>query len=252
MIKFFRHIRQNLLMQNKTSKYFKYAIGEIVLVVVGILIALQINNWNEKNIADNATKIYLNSLILELDSNNQLFRGALKSTQDDMRTSNYYLTLFNQKNIGKIQDSSITNMIDKLGNILFYAPSQSTIEDLINSGTLKAMKNEKLKKKILEIKFVYEAYKQLGDVYVKWRDTYLIPYFIEHANLTKVSGSLSFLKIPKIAINSSKEMFINNKKFNNILFTMQIVNTRNEKQFISWIRYLDELSREIEKYLKHD
>ena len=47
MIKFFRHIRKSLLMENKTSKYFKYAIGEIVLVVIGILIALQINNWNE-------------------------------------------------------------------------------------------------------------------------------------------------------------------------------------------------------------
>ena len=47
MIKLFRKIRQNLIMENKTSKYFKYAIGEIVLVVIGILIALQINNWNE-------------------------------------------------------------------------------------------------------------------------------------------------------------------------------------------------------------
>ena len=47
MIKFFRKIRQNLLMENKTGKYFKYAIGEIVLVVIGILIALQINNNNE-------------------------------------------------------------------------------------------------------------------------------------------------------------------------------------------------------------
>ena len=47
MIKFFRKIRQNLLMENKTSKYFKYAIGEILLVVIGILIALSINNWNE-------------------------------------------------------------------------------------------------------------------------------------------------------------------------------------------------------------
>src|SRR5210317_2044200 len=47
MIKFFRKIRQNLLMENKTGKYLKYAIGEICLVVVGILIALQINNWNE-------------------------------------------------------------------------------------------------------------------------------------------------------------------------------------------------------------
>ncbi|WCO03571.1 DUF6090 family protein [Psychroserpens ponticola] len=47
MIKFFRKIRQNLLMENKTGKYFKYAIGEIILVVIGILIALSINNWNE-------------------------------------------------------------------------------------------------------------------------------------------------------------------------------------------------------------
>ncbi len=48
MIKFFRKIRQNLLIENKTGKYFKYAVGEIILVVIGILIALSINNWNEK------------------------------------------------------------------------------------------------------------------------------------------------------------------------------------------------------------
>ena len=48
MIKFFRNIRQNLLNEGKTSKYLKYAIGEILLVVVGILIALNINNWNEQ------------------------------------------------------------------------------------------------------------------------------------------------------------------------------------------------------------
>jgi hypothetical protein len=47
MIKFFRRIRQRLLTENKFSKYLIYAIGEIVLVVIGILIALQINNWNE-------------------------------------------------------------------------------------------------------------------------------------------------------------------------------------------------------------
>jgi len=47
MIKFFRKIRQNLLLEGRTSKYFKYAVGEIILVVIGILIALSINNWNE-------------------------------------------------------------------------------------------------------------------------------------------------------------------------------------------------------------
>lgn len=47
MINFFKKIRQDLLMENKTGKYLKYAIGEILLVVIGILIALQANNWNE-------------------------------------------------------------------------------------------------------------------------------------------------------------------------------------------------------------
>lgn len=47
MIKFFRKIRRDLLSEGKTIYYIKYAIGEIVLVVIGILIALQINNWNE-------------------------------------------------------------------------------------------------------------------------------------------------------------------------------------------------------------
>ena len=47
MIKFFRKIRQRLLAENKFSRYLLYAVGEIFLVVIGILIALQINNWNE-------------------------------------------------------------------------------------------------------------------------------------------------------------------------------------------------------------
>jgi len=49
MIKFFRKIRQNSIKEDKLVNYLKYAIGEIVLVVIGILIALQINTWNERN-----------------------------------------------------------------------------------------------------------------------------------------------------------------------------------------------------------
>lgn len=60
MLKFFRKIRHRLLSENKYSKYFKYAIGEIILVVIGILIALQINNWNETKQKENKLQsIYL-------------------------------------------------------------------------------------------------------------------------------------------------------------------------------------------------
>jgi hypothetical protein len=73
MIKLFRNIRKNLLNEGKTSKYFKYAIGEIILVVIGILIALQINNWNENrkekaqlntNIKSIAKEIQLDILLI--------------------------------------------------------------------------------------------------------------------------------------------------------------------------------------------
>jgi len=62
MIKFFRKIRFNLMEKNKIGKYLKYAIGEIVLVVIGILIALQINNWNELNKERASEKIILNEI----------------------------------------------------------------------------------------------------------------------------------------------------------------------------------------------
>ncbi|NCQ59013.1 MAG: hypothetical protein GW794_14435, partial [Flavobacteriales bacterium] len=62
MIKFFRKIRQKMLKENKFSKYLLYAIGEIILVVIGILIALQINNWNENRKNSNEEIAILQSL----------------------------------------------------------------------------------------------------------------------------------------------------------------------------------------------
>ena len=72
MIKFFRHIRKSLLMENKTGKYFKYAIGEIILVVIGILIALQINNWNENRKQSIREASVLDELKQGLESNRNI------------------------------------------------------------------------------------------------------------------------------------------------------------------------------------
>ena len=63
MIHFFRRIRQGLLSQNRFSKYMFYAIGEIALVMIGILLALQVNNWNEEKKRSVRERIYLNSLL---------------------------------------------------------------------------------------------------------------------------------------------------------------------------------------------
>jgi hypothetical protein len=95
MIKFFRKIRQSLIAQNKVSKYLLYAIGEIVLVVVGILIALNINNANEREINDvkitNILKEVQEDLLIDIDRANDVFRLFRRAdTVQDLILNNKY------------------------------------------------------------------------------------------------------------------------------------------------------------------
>jgi len=84
MIKFFRHIRERLLTENKFSKYLLYAIGEVALVVIGILIALGINDWNEKRKVNLQELTILNELKLSLESNKTILNNRIRNSQDKM------------------------------------------------------------------------------------------------------------------------------------------------------------------------
>ena len=83
MIKFFRKIRYDLMEKNKTGKYLKYAIGEIVLVVIGILIALQINNYDIQKQDEKIEQIYLLALQNEFKNNIEI--------------SQYFLNIFSSQ-----------------------------------------------------------------------------------------------------------------------------------------------------------
>lgn len=69
MISFFRKIRQKLLSQNQVTRYLAYAIGEIFLVMIGILLALQVNNWNEERILANTQTKQLRLIRQEMSNN---------------------------------------------------------------------------------------------------------------------------------------------------------------------------------------
>ena len=101
MLRFFRQIRQRLLTENKFSKYLLYAIGEIFLVVIGILIALQINNWNELRKTHLQDLEFLNNLKVELTVD----ISALKE-----RKSQYQRINDNIKNTIKLFDSGVQNL----------------------------------------------------------------------------------------------------------------------------------------------
>lgn len=105
MIKFFRNIRQNLLMKNQIGKYYKYAFGEIVLVVIGILIALSINNWNEarkneikqsiliKNIIEDLRldSIHVNKSLSEVENQKNLVDDLIAKSLNKEKKINYRL-----------------------------------------------------------------------------------------------------------------------------------------------------------------
>ena len=81
MIKFFRNIRKNLLKEGKTAKYLKYAIGEIILVMIGILLALQVNNWNQERQLKQKEKKILTELKRDLVLNNSILQNQIEIQQ---------------------------------------------------------------------------------------------------------------------------------------------------------------------------
>ncbi|PTM07999.1 MAG: hypothetical protein DA407_09185 [Bacteroidetes bacterium] len=81
MIKFFRHIRKSLLMENKTGKYFKYAIGEVILVMIGILLALQVNNWNEDRKEQSNQQVLINQLLEDARADSLFYDSRFYGTR---------------------------------------------------------------------------------------------------------------------------------------------------------------------------
>lgn len=81
MIKFFSKVRQNLINEGKITKYFTYAIGEIFLVVVGILIALQINNWNENQKIKTTEKFVLKEVLSNLNEDSVILQDIINQRQ---------------------------------------------------------------------------------------------------------------------------------------------------------------------------
>ncbi len=139
--------------ENKFTKYLLYAIGEIILVVIGILIALQINNWNEERKEYNQISNYAKSLAQDLGED----IAMIKIIENTANQISYRIdSLSNYTRNKKIEEISNLNVIC-LTWVQIYRPyswNKATLEELKNSGSLRLIKNKKLSKKIVE----YDAY----------------------------------------------------------------------------------------------
>jgi hypothetical protein len=143
------------LTENKISKYLLYAIGEIVLVVFGILIALQINNWNESRKLNSLVKNYEQNIIEELKSDllrlNEMdsLRNVIQKRADN------YLDYYNSEN------PDVNTLIAKFDSIRpkfdVFTTSTFTVQDLVTTGNLKLFPSVK-KNAILKFKYDQDRY----------------------------------------------------------------------------------------------
>ena len=154
MIKIFRKIRQKMLTENKFSKYLIYAIGEIVLVVIGILIALQINNWNQSKILKIEEVKSLESLHSEFQKNLQKFDNihALQLIRNDAITQ----ILFSD--VSNYSLSNLDSLYLKANFNWTYNPSFGIYNSLINSGKIQLITSDTLKNRISQFKELVNDY----------------------------------------------------------------------------------------------
>ncbi len=243
MIKFFRTIRYDLMNQNKTSKYFKCAIGEIVLVVIGILIALSINNWNEKQKFKAEALRVIKELNAEFADNRIVLKERIHHLENANRNVRVVLSYMNKNHdlIQKINMDSIINNSLYYGN---FNPANSTILELISSGKLNLVSNQSLKQNLYKWIQLLEDSDEDFKNQDQQAQTQLIPYIIKHLSIKNLNT------YKDLEVSEESELF--NLDYNDVFHDLEFENLYQNKLFwnttmVNHYKDLDRLAIEILK-----
>lgn len=230
MIKFFRKIRYHLMETGKTSKYLKYAIGEIILVVIGILIALQINNWNEHRKALIDEKATIASLKLEFQKN-------LVNLQSNIQAINSFISAGNTllEHTGPEYEYGALKKFDSLINMTIrmavWDPSLYTLSNIKNSGKLSNLSNNNLKEQLIEWESFYTNLLDWYDFYISGGKKYF-EYLEENAIVRNINTN------NEIQYDISKFEGTNERLLRQVSFENILINRTMQNGFI--LRYYEE------------
>ena len=246
MIRFFRNIRQKLATQNKVASYLRYAIGEIILVVIGILIALQVNNWNEERKFNQEGLRIKHELYLEFSDNRAVLKERIEALEKANNSVKAVLNFIN-KDREIIQKSNLDSLISsslKYGN---YNPSNSTILELIGSGKLNLINNKLLKKNLYNwLQLLHDS-----DEDFKNQDqqatTFLIPYLSKRISIKNLN------LYDKMNVTKKSELF--SSDYYDVFHDLELENLYQSKFFwntimINHYKDLDKLAVEIMRQSK--
>lgn len=185
MIKFFRKIRQRTITENRFSKYLLYAIGEIVLVVVGILIALQINTWNENRINNNKETAIVSDLNQEFQKNKAKLDSTIAYHQNILGAISEVMRL-----IGEPEELVLEHNTDSLIYLTIdygdFSPSQSVISELISSGKLNLISSDSLRMLIFDWVSAMEEKVEGYETMDEMNQNLTLPYLAKNGSMKDI------------------------------------------------------------------
>jgi len=217
MINFFRKKRKMLADENKTIKYARYAIGEIVLVVIGILIALQINTWNQNRIAKIEEKSILKNIHSEFLQNKKVLKEIIESNKEGYKTTKNILELIGEKDLEKIKNQNLDSLLFFSLEVNTFNPSDNSISDLLQSGNFKLLRNDNLKTLLYQWDRGMKKYLISSLRKEKKIDDDIIPYLSKNYSMKDIDryGELKWKNKTRIKID--KLQILEDIEFENIM-----------------------------------
>ncbi|WP_276390707.1 DUF6090 family protein [Eudoraea chungangensis] len=149
MIKFFRKIRQNLLSEGKTGKYLKYAFGEIILVMIGILLALQVNSWNQKRLDRIEEKKILRSLKQDFKNSVEEFE-TLNLIRRDLILAATEIFKLSPETVDEYSQTHLDSLFSKTLSGPTFNNKSGSLNVLLTSGKINLISNIALKEILIE------------------------------------------------------------------------------------------------------
>jgi len=161
MIQFFRRIRHGLISEGHLSKYLAYAAGEILLVVIGILIALQINDANEQRLERKKELQYLESLKTDLAINIVELDKFIADRQGRLDSAHVIMGYFEGEPLTSLEDFAYHNV--HVQDWAKFYQNNNTFQELVNSGSLSILSNQAIKTQLMDLELLYKKMKSDED-----------------------------------------------------------------------------------------
>ena len=217
-------------MENKMGKYFKYAIGEIILVVIGILIALQVNNWNQSQKNSELSKLYVENFIKSVESDIVFLNDRMKINEKQIQNiASIINTLSTQK---KLLESELTSFFEQnysLGFESYFIPELSTFRQFESNNGSVLIENKKLTDKLYEYYLLNERNEKNGEISTQlYQHNYVTKNLMKHLAtgdfLEKKIGSS--LNRPKLDLETLRQ---DSDYIGALLVKNQMTESQNEK-----------------------